>query len=37
MISNAVTVSVETVQLVNALARAVKVEDWMGKAMETKE
>jgi hypothetical protein len=32
-----ITVSIETVQMVNALAQAVRVEDWLGEAVETKE
>ena len=37
MVEKVVTVSVETVQLVNELAQAVTVEDWMGETIETKE
>jgi hypothetical protein len=37
LVGQVITVSVETVQLVNALAQAVKVEDWLGDAVETKE
>jgi hypothetical protein len=33
---NVITVSVETVKLVNALAQAVKVEDWLGDVVEVK-
>jgi hypothetical protein len=32
-----ITVSVETVKLVNALAQAVTVEDWLGDVVGTKE
>jgi hypothetical protein len=32
-----ITVSVETVKLVNALAQVVRVEDWLGEAVEMKE
>jgi hypothetical protein len=31
-----ITVSVETVQMVNALAQAVRVEDWLGEVVEMK-
>jgi hypothetical protein len=37
MVSNAVMVSVETVKLVNELARAVTVKDWMEEVVEAKE
>jgi hypothetical protein len=36
MISQVITVSVETVKLVNALAQAMRVEDWLGEAVEAK-
>ena len=36
-VAQVITVSVETVKLVNALAQAVRVEDWMGEAVEVKE
>jgi hypothetical protein len=36
LVGQVITVSVETVKLVNALAQAVKVEDWLGDAVETK-
>jgi hypothetical protein len=32
-----ITVSVETVKLVNALAQVVRVEDWLGETVEVKE
>jgi predicted helicase len=34
LVGKVVTVSVETVRLVNELAQAVKMEDWMGETME---
>jgi hypothetical protein len=37
LVGQTITVSVETVQLVNALAQAVRVEDWLGDAVEIKE
>ena len=33
---NVITVSVETVKLVNALAQVVRVEDWLGDVVEVK-
>ena len=36
LVAQVITVSVETVQLVNALAQAVRGEDWLGEAVETK-
>ncbi len=36
LVGQVITVSVETVKLVNALALAVKVEDWLGDAVEAK-
>jgi predicted helicase len=36
LVSQVITVSVETVKLVNALAQAVRVQDWLGNAVETK-
>lgn len=35
LVAQVITVSIETVQLVNELAQAVKIEDWLGEAMET--
>jgi hypothetical protein len=32
-----ITVSVETVKLVNALAQTIRVEDWLGEVVEMKE
>ena len=32
-----ITVSAETVKLVNALAQAVRIEDWLGEVVEMKE
>jgi hypothetical protein len=32
-----ITVSIETVKLVNELAQVVSVEDWMGETVEMKE
>ena len=37
LVGQVITVSVETVKLVNELAQAVTVEDWMGEGIETKE
>ena len=37
LVGQVITVSVETVKLVNTLAQAVKVEDWLGEAVEMKE
>ena len=37
LVAQVITVSVETVQLVNELAQEVKVEDWLGEAVEMKE
>ncbi len=37
LVGQMITVSVETVKLVNELAQAVKVEDWLGEVVETKE
>jgi hypothetical protein len=37
LVGQVITVSVETVKLVNELAQAVKVEDWMGETVEVKE
>ena len=34
LVGKVVTVSVETVKLVNELAQAVKVEDWMSETVE---
>jgi predicted helicase len=36
LVAQVITVSVETVKLVNALAQAVRVEDWLGEAVEVK-
>ena len=36
LVGQVITVSVATVQLVNVLAQAVRVEDWLGEAVETK-
>ncbi len=36
LVGKVVTVSVETVKLVNELAQAVRVEDWLGEVMEAK-
>jgi hypothetical protein len=36
LVAQVMTVSVETVKLINALAQAVTVEDWLGDAVETK-
>jgi hypothetical protein len=33
-VGNVITVSVETVKLVNALAQAVRIEDWLGEVVE---
>ena len=37
LVGQVITVSVETVKLVNALAQAVRVEDWLGDAVEMKD
>ena len=37
LVGKIVTVSVETVNLVNELAQAVKVEDWLGEAVRIQE
>ncbi len=37
LVGQVVTVSIETVKLVNALAQAVKVEDWLDGVVEVKE
>jgi hypothetical protein len=37
MVGQVMMVSVEMVPLVNELAQAVTVEDWMGETIETKE
>jgi predicted helicase len=37
LVGQVITVSIEAVKLVNALAQAMTVEDWMGEAMEEKE
>ena len=37
LVGQVITVSVETVKLVNELAQAVKVEDWLGEVVEVKE
>jgi len=37
LVGKVVTVSVETVKLVNELAQAVTVEDWLGKAVDMTE
>ncbi|HEY4035845.1 MAG TPA: hypothetical protein VGL94_17960 [Ktedonobacteraceae bacterium] len=37
LVAQVITVSVETVKLVNVLAQAVMVEDWLGDAVEMKE
>jgi hypothetical protein len=37
IIAQVITVSIETVKLVNELAQAVRVEDWLGEVAETKE
>ena len=34
LVAQVITVSVATVQLVNALAQAVRCEDWLGEAMD---
>ena len=34
LVGKVITVSMETVRLVNELAQAVKMEDWMSEAME---
>jgi hypothetical protein len=36
LVGQVITVSVKTVKLVNALAQAVRVEDWLGDAVEAK-
>ena len=36
LVGKVVTVSVETVKLVNELAQVVKVEDWLGEVVEMK-
>jgi hypothetical protein len=36
LVAQVITVSVETVKLVKALAQAVRVEDWQGDAVEAK-
>ena len=36
LVAQVITVSVETVKLVNALAQTVTVEDWLGEVMEAK-
>ncbi len=33
LVGQVITVSIETVQLVNELAQAVRSEDWLGEAM----
>ncbi len=33
LVSQVITVSIEAVKLVNALAQAVRAEDWMGDAV----
>ncbi len=35
LVDQVITVSVATVKLVNELAQAVRVEDWLGETMET--
>jgi hypothetical protein len=37
LVAQVITVSAETVKLVNELAQAVKTEDWIGEAVEAKE